>query len=84
MKNMLLIAGITTVLMATFLVWVDNALAKRLEQSSLPEKTGQAQRSERIVPAVGLPENTIRSMPNDTSAAMTPAMAGAKRRCTGV
>ncbi len=80
MKNMLLIAGITTVLMATFLVWIDNALASRLEQFSLPEKTGQARQSERIVPAGNLPENTIRPMPKDTSA----AMAGAKRRCTGV
>ena len=80
MKNMLLIAGITTVLTAAFLVWIDNALANRLECSPLPEKAGQARRSEHLVPAGNLPGNTIRPMPTDTPATMT----GTTRRCTGV
>ncbi len=76
MKNMLLLAGFTTLFSAFLLVWMDNALANHLEnthppetektyEQTLPEVTIRATADKMI--SLQLPEVTIKSRKFDVA-----------------
>ena len=83
MKNMLALAGAFTVCLAILLVWMDRALANRLEKSALPVTEIEASQTENKLPEVQLPEITIRPVPEKTATLNLPEVVVKAKRCSG-
>lgn len=60
MKNMLLVASMFTLMLASGLVWLDNTLLDRLEKKAMPAATCPATLQGPQMPQITLPEVTIR------------------------
>ena len=80
---MLLIASILTVLMAIFLVWMDNALANQLEEQTQSMNAFSNPGTGQVIPAIQLPEVTIRPVPDKMITLNLPEVVIEARHCKG-
>ena len=83
MKNMLLLASMFTLMLASGLVWLDNMLLDRLEKKALPAATSPAVSQDQPMPQITLPETTIRPLTKDIRSRTLPEVVIRTRRCTG-